>query len=57
MIISTKDVKNFIVSVLIPLIVGFSSSYIAQLISKSDISSSYGKLIKPGFFPPPIYFL
>lgn len=56
MIISTKDVKNFIVSVLIPLIVGFSSSYIAQLISKSDISSSYGKLIKPGFFPPSYIF-
>lgn len=56
MIISTKDVKNFIVSVLIPLIIGFSSSAIAQFLSKTDTNVYYAELIKPGFFPPSYIF-
>lgn len=56
MIISTKDVKNFIVSVLIPLIIGFSSNAIAQFLSKTDTSVYYAELIKPGFFPPSYIF-
>ncbi|MGL5642179.1 MAG: TspO/MBR family protein [Paraclostridium sp.] len=56
MIISTKDVKNFIVSVLIPLIIGFSSNVIAQFLSKTDTSVYYAELIKPGFFPPSYIF-
>ena len=56
MIISTKEIKNFIISVFIPLIVGFLSSYISELISNTTSSAYYAELIKPGFFPPSYIF-
>lgn len=56
MIISVKEVINFLISVLIPLIVGFSSSVITQLIAGIDTSTYYSQLIKPGFAPPSMVF-
>ncbi len=56
LIISTKEIKKFIISVFIPLIVGFSSSYIAEFISNTTSSAYYAELIKPGFFPPSYIF-
>ncbi|MDU5020063.1 MAG: TspO/MBR family protein, partial [Clostridiales bacterium] len=56
MIISTKDVKNFIVSVFIPIIVGFSSSFISEFLSQTNTSTYYSNLIKPGFSPPGYIF-
>lgn len=56
MIISTKEIKNFIISVFIPLIVGFLSNYIAEFISNTTSSAYYAELIKPGFFPPSYIF-
>lgn len=56
MIISVKEVINFLISVLIPLIVGFSSSVITQLLSGVDTSAYYSQLIKPGFAPPSFIF-
>lgn len=56
MIISVKEVINFLISVLIPLIVGFASSVITQLIAGIDTSTYYSQLIKPGFAPPSIVF-
>lgn len=52
MIVSIKEVRNFIISILIPLLVGFLSSTLAQLISKVDIKTYYADLIKPSFAPP-----
>ena len=56
MIISVKEVINFLISVLIPLIVGFSSSIVSQLLAGVDISTYYSQLIKPGFAPPSFIF-
>ncbi len=56
MIISTKEIKNFIISVCIPLIIGFLSSHIAEFISNTTSSAYYAELIKPGFFPPSYIF-
>lgn len=56
LIVSAKDIKKFIISVLIPLIIGFSSNFIAEVISKTDSNIQYLELIKPGFFPPPYIF-
>ena len=56
MIISTKDVKKFIISVAITLIVGFLSSSISNFLAGTTNSGAYTELIKPGFFPPPILF-
>ncbi|MGL4913601.1 MAG: TspO/MBR family protein [Romboutsia sp.] len=56
MIISVKEVINFLISVLIPLIVGFSSSIVTRLLAGVDISAYYSQLIKPGFAPPSFIF-
>ncbi|WP_371025300.1 TspO/MBR family protein [Paraclostridium ghonii] len=56
LIISTKEIKKFIISVLIPIMVGFSSSFIAEFLSQTSTSTYYSNLIKPGFFPPSYIF-
>ncbi len=56
MIISIKEIKNFIISVLIPLLVGYASSFLSQIISKVDTSTYYSQLIKPSFAPPSYVF-
>jgi len=56
LIISTKEIKKFIISVLIPIIVGFSSNFIAELLGQTSTSTYYSELIKPGFFPPAYIF-
>ncbi len=56
MIISIKEIRNFIISILIPLLIGFSSSFIARILLGMDISTYYSQLIKPGFAPPSFIF-
>lgn len=56
MIISIKEIKNFIISILIPLVVGFLSNFIASLLLGVDISTYYSQLIKPSFAPPGMVF-
>ncbi len=56
MIISIKEVRNFIVSVLIPLIIGYLSSNLSSLISGISVSTYYSQLIKPSFAPPSFIF-
>lgn len=56
MIISIKEVRNFIVSVLIPLIIGYLSSALSSLISGISVSTYYSQLIKPSFAPPSFIF-
>lgn len=56
MIISIKEIKNFIISILIPLLVGYASSFLSQIISKVDTSTYYSQLIKPSFAPPSYVF-
>lgn len=56
MIISVKEVINFLISVLIPLIVGFLSSIVTRLLAGVDTSAYYSQLIKPGFAPPSVIF-
>lgn len=56
MIISVKEVKKYIYCVLIPLLVGYLSSTLAQAISGVDTITYYQNLIKPGFAPSGIIF-
>lgn len=56
MIISIKEIRNFIISILIPLLVGYLSSFLSQIISKVDTSTYYSQLIKPSFAPPSYVF-
>lgn len=56
MIISVKEIKNFLISVLIPLLVGGVSTLLSNLISGQVIRSNYSQLIKPGFAPPGYIF-
>lgn len=56
MIISVKEVKKYICCVLIPLLVGYLSSILAQAISGIDTKTYYHELVKPGFAPPSIIF-
>ncbi|WP_164489100.1 TspO/MBR family protein, partial [Romboutsia sp. Marseille-P6047] len=56
MIISIKEIRNFLISILIPLLVGYCSSVIANLLSGLDVSTYYSQLIKPGFAPPGYIF-
>jgi translocator protein len=56
LIISTKDIKKFIISILIPLGIGYLSSFVTKFISNTDASIIYSDLIKPGFFPPAYIF-
>lgn len=56
MIISVKEVKKYIFSVLIPLLIGYLSNILAKLISGVDTTTYYHELIKPGFAPPGIIF-
>ena len=52
LIISTKEIKKFIISVLIPIVIGVLSNFISEILSQTSISTYYSNLIKPGFFPP-----
>lgn len=56
MIISAKDLRNFVISVSIPLIVGFSSGSISNIIAGTTNKLAYTELLKPGFFPPAVVF-
>lgn len=56
MIISAKDLRNFIVCVSIPLIVGILSGSVSNIIAGTTTTTAYAELLKPGFFPPPIVF-
>ena len=56
MIISIKEIRNFIISVLIPLAVGYASSFISSFIAGIDTETYYSQLIKPGFAPPSFIF-
>lgn len=51
MIISVKEIKKFLISIAIPLLVGFLSSTIAILLSKTSFQIQYAQLIKPNFAP------
>ena len=56
MIISVKEIKNFLISVLIPLVVGYVSNLISNLLSGESAPTYYSQLIKPGFAPPSYVF-
>lgn len=56
MIISVKEIRNFLISILIPLLVGYSSSKISEYIAGLTTSTYYSQLIKPGFAPPGFVF-
>ncbi|MEF9992007.1 MAG: TspO/MBR family protein [Romboutsia sp.] len=51
MIISIKEIRNFLICVLIPLILGYASNLISTLFSGMSTSEYYSQLIKPGFAP------
>ena len=56
MIISIKEVRNFIISILIPLIIGYLSNVLSRLLSGISTSTYYSQLIKPSFAPPSFIF-
>ena len=56
MIISIKEIRNFIISVLIPLIIGYLSNALSSLLSRLSTSTYYSQLIKPSFAPPGYIF-
>ena len=56
MIISVKEIKKYIFSVLIPLLIGYLSNILAKLISGVDTTTYYHELIKLGFAPSGIIF-
>ncbi|MGL5312877.1 MAG: TspO/MBR family protein [Peptostreptococcaceae bacterium] len=56
MIISVKEIRNFLISVLIPLVIGYGSNLISSLLSSESMATYYSQLIKPGFAPPSYIF-
>ena len=56
LIISIKEVRNFIISILIPLIIGYLSNSLSSLLSGVSTSQYYSQLIKPSFAPPGYIF-
>ncbi|HSQ33804.1 MAG TPA: TspO/MBR family protein [Peptostreptococcaceae bacterium] len=56
MIISVKDVRNFLISILIPLLVGATSYMLSRIIGKIANVAMYSDLIKPTFAPPALVF-
>ena len=46
MIISVKEIKKYIFSVLIPLLIGYLSNILAKIISGVDTTTYYHELIK-----------
>lgn len=56
MIISIKEIRNFIISILIPLIIGYLSNIISTFLSGLSTSTYYSQLIKPSFAPPSFIF-
>lgn len=51
LIISLKEIKKFIICVLIPILVGALSFFISTLISQTSFEITYLQLIKPDFAP------
>lgn len=56
LIISVKEIRNFFICILIPLAVGYSSSFISNILSGIENTQYYSQLIKPGFAPPSFIF-
>lgn len=56
MIISVKEVRNFFICLLIPILVGYSSSLVSSFISGISSAEYYSQLLKPGFAPPSFVF-
>ena len=56
MIVSVKEIKKVLISILIPLAVGFLSSWISQFIAQVPTGAAYGEFIKPSFAPPSFIF-
>ena len=56
MIISVKEIRNFLINIFIPLIIGYLSSILTMIISGTDISTYYLQLTKPSFAPPAFIF-
>ncbi|MBU5307703.1 tryptophan-rich sensory protein [Clostridioides mangenotii] len=56
MIISVKEIRNFLINVAIALLVGYLSSVLVKIISGSDMQMLYSALTKPSFAPPGIIF-
>ncbi|MBS5787532.1 MAG: tryptophan-rich sensory protein [Clostridioides difficile] len=56
MIISVKEIRNFLINVVIALLVGYLSSVLVKIISGSDMQMLYSALTKPSFAPPGIIF-
>lgn len=56
MIISVKEIKNFLICVLIPLLVGYTSTMISNLLAGMSNTQYYAELIKPTFAPPSFVF-
>ena len=51
LIISVKEIKKFIICVLIPILIGYLSFLISTLISQISFEIQYLQLIKPDFAP------
>ena len=51
LIISVKEIKKFIICVLIPILIGYLSFLIATLLSQTSFEIQYLQLIKPDFAP------
>ncbi|WP_334301813.1 TspO/MBR family protein [Intestinibacter sp.] len=51
LIISVKEIKKFIICVLIPILIGYLSFLISTLISQTSFEIQYLQLIKPDFAP------
>jgi len=56
LIISVKEIRNFLINVAIALLVGYLSSVLVKIISGSDMQMLYSALTKPSFAPPGIIF-
>lgn len=56
LIISVRDVRNFLISILIPLLVGATSYMLSIIIGKITNVAMYSDLIKPTFAPPALVF-
>ncbi|HBF9476231.1 TPA: tryptophan-rich sensory protein [Clostridioides difficile] len=56
MIISVKEIRNFLINIFIPLIIGYLSNILTMIISGTDISTYYLQLTKPSFAPPAFIF-
>lgn len=56
MIISVKEIRNFLINIAIPLLLGYLSSVVVKLMTGSNMQVLYDGLTKPSFAPPGIIF-